>query len=146
MLSLLRACLKLWPKRPANPLVLGWYKDDFECLNPFSLTKVLNSSALNCGPLSGSICLGSPNLQKSQCVHCALPRHNILSLKWHVLRTRFNCDERNKAQLKYSNYAYSSAIVLVLTFPGCVSCNIVANNKEQLLRFPRLNIEYLCKT
>ena len=59
-LSLFISCLKLWTTRSANPL--GWYGDDVVCFIPFSLRKVLNSYAINCGPLSDKICFGSPYL------------------------------------------------------------------------------------
>ena len=46
------ACLNVWTKRSASPLVAGWYSALQMWRMPFALANSANSSDANCGPLS----------------------------------------------------------------------------------------------
>ena len=62
-LHALRLLLNVCTIRSAAPLLAGWYGATLMCLTPFFLRKTSNSSLLNCGPLSLTICTGIPYLQ-----------------------------------------------------------------------------------
>jgi len=62
-----RACLKVRTKHSAAPLEEGWYGALRICFTWLALRNSLNSSAVNCGPLSDTSCSGNPNEENKRC-------------------------------------------------------------------------------
>lgn len=56
--------LKVWTNHSASLFVAGWCGADWKCLMPFIFMKSVNSSEVNCGQLSLTICSGRPFLEK----------------------------------------------------------------------------------